>query len=115
MFGYIDVTGSSSSILSSSSDTTKGTTEQGALTPDHLSGISDVPSSDRLPTPTSRVRKGAAQLEQILRINPSTRPDQSFIDEINGAGQAQPAPVVDLTASEDDASDRTASQASTSG
>ncbi|GMN19420.1 hypothetical protein TIFTF001_039814 [Ficus carica] len=115
MSGDPDITGSSSTILSSSLDTAEGAAEQGARTPDHLLGISDVPSPDRPPTPTSWVREGVARLEQILRIDPGTRPDQGFIDEINGAGLAQPAPVVDLTAGGDDAYERTASQASTTG
>ncbi|GMN48122.1 hypothetical protein TIFTF001_017298 [Ficus carica] len=89
MSGDVDATGSSSSILSSSSDTT-GTTGGAAVprdkTPDHLSGISDIPS-----------------------------PNQGFIEELNGAAQVQSAPVVDFTAGGDEASERTASQASTSG
>ena len=47
-------------------------------------------------------------------MGPATRPDQKFIEELNGAVQAQPAPVVDLPVGEDAASERTASQASTS-
>ncbi|GMN30154.1 hypothetical protein TIFTF001_044434 [Ficus carica] len=109
MSGDADITRSSSTILSSSLDTIEGAAEQGAQTPDHLSGISDVPSPDRPPTPTSRVRKGVARLEQILLIDPGTRPDQGFIDEINGAGPAQPASVIDLTTGGNDASERTAS------
>ncbi|GMN48310.1 hypothetical protein TIFTF001_017481 [Ficus carica] len=107
--GDVDITGSSSSIVSSSSDTTGEVAEQGTRTPDNLSGISDIPSPDRPATPTSQVREGAALLEEILQMGPATRPDQEFLKELNGAAQAQPAPVVDLTAGDDAASERTAS------
>ncbi|GMN65306.1 hypothetical protein TIFTF001_034374 [Ficus carica] len=113
--GDIDVTGSSSSIPSSSSNTTGGATAPGAPTPDNLSGISDIPSPGRPAIPTSRVREGAARLEEILQVGPTTLLDRRFIEELNEADQAQPAPVVDLTDSGDEASERTASPASTSG
>ncbi|GMN21220.1 hypothetical protein TIFTF001_047251 [Ficus carica] len=45
----------------------------------------------------------------------STRPDRRFIEELNGVAQAQPAPVVDLTADVGNVPERVASQASTSG
>ncbi|GMN70609.1 hypothetical protein TIFTF001_039651 [Ficus carica] len=89
MSGDVDITGSSSLILSSSSDTTGATGEAvapGDRTPDNLSGILDIPSLD-----------------------------QDFIQELNGTAQAQPVPVVDLMACGDVASERTASLASTSG
>ncbi|GMN60809.1 hypothetical protein TIFTF001_029909 [Ficus carica] len=113
-----DVTGSLSSIMSSSSNTTRMTGEAAAprdWTPNNLSGISDIPSPSRPATPTSRVLEGAAQLKEILRMGPVTRPDQGFIQELNGTAEAQPAPVVDLTAGGDVASEMTASQASMSG
>lgn len=112
--GDTDIMGSSSSIVSSSSDTTEKAVEQGARTPDHLSGMTDIPSPDKPPTPNSQVQEGTAQLEQILRMGPATRPNQGFIDELNGAAQAHPAPVVDLKADGDAASKRTTSQANTS-
>ena len=112
--GDVDVTGSSSSIVSSSSDTTGEAAEQGARTPDNLSGISDIPSPDRSVSPTAQAREGVAQLEQILQVGLATRPDQEFIEELNGVAQVQPALVVNLMAGRDAASERTASQASIS-
>ncbi|GMN66822.1 hypothetical protein TIFTF001_035883 [Ficus carica] len=94
--GDVDVTGSSSSIVSSSSDTTGESAEQGAQTPDNLSGISDIPSPDR-------------------SVGPATRLDQEFIEELNGAAKAPPTLVVDLTIGGDETFESTASQASTSG
>lgn len=44
-----------------------------------------------------------------------TRPDQAFIEELNEAAEAQSAPMVDLMAGGDEASERTANPASTSG
>ena len=73
MSGYADVTGSSSLILSSSSDTTETigeATAQRDRTPDNLSGISDIPSSGRPATPTSYAREGVARLEEILQVGP---------------------------------------------
>ncbi|GMN66519.1 hypothetical protein TIFTF001_035583 [Ficus carica] len=66
-------------------------------------------------TPTSRGQKGAARLEEILRVGPSTVPDRQFVEELGRAAQARPASVIDLTAEGGGASERTASQASTSG
>ena len=73
MFGDADVTGSLSLILSSSSDTTETTgeaTAQRDQTPDNLSGISDIPSSNRPAMPTSCAREGIARLEEILQVGP---------------------------------------------
>ncbi|GMN47573.1 hypothetical protein TIFTF001_016751 [Ficus carica] len=102
--GDADITGSSSSIVSSSSDTTGEMAKRGARTPDHLSGILDIPSSDKPATPSNQAQKGAARLEQILQMSKATRPDQEFIEELNGATQVQPAPLVNLTADGDTAS-----------
>ncbi|GMN30326.1 hypothetical protein TIFTF001_044470 [Ficus carica] len=119
MSGDADVTESTSSILSSSSssssDATKGTTTPAARTPDHLSGIFDIPSPGRPATPTSRAREGAARLDEILQVGPTTLPDRRFIAELNGANQAQPAPVVNPPDGGDEASERTASSASVLG
>ncbi|GMN63822.1 hypothetical protein TIFTF001_032882 [Ficus carica] len=85
LFGDVNVTRSSSSILSTSSDTTGEAAAPRDLTLDNLSGMSDIPS-----------------------------PNREFVEDLNGATQAQPAPVVDLTAGTDEASERTGSQANTS-
>ncbi|GMN52477.1 hypothetical protein TIFTF001_021615 [Ficus carica] len=106
-----DVTGSSSSSL----DATGGTTAPAARTPNHLSGIFDIPSLGRPATPTNRAREGAARLDEILQVGPTTLPYRRFIAELNGAGQAQLAPVVDPPDGGDEASERTASPASVSG
>ena len=105
----LEATGSevSSSTESSSAVEATGPREP---TPDHLSGISDIPSPRSQGSPTRRRQTGAERLKEILRAGPSTA-----IEELNGAFQAQPAPVVDLTAEEGEAAERTASQASTSG
>ena len=88
LFGDADVTGSSSLIVSSSSDSTGEVAEQGARTPDHLSDIFDIPSPGTPFTPTSRAREGTARLEQILQMGPATRLDQGFIEELNETAQA---------------------------
>ncbi|GMN71773.1 hypothetical protein TIFTF001_053447 [Ficus carica] len=84
----VDFTGSSSSIVSLSSDTTGEAVEQGARTSDYLSDIYDIPSPDRSVIPTTHAREVA---------------------------QVQSALVVDLTANGVAASERTVSQANTSG
>lgn len=109
LFGDANITGSSSSIMSSSSAKTEKISEQGAQTPVHLSSIFDIPSPDRFATLTIKVREGVARLEEILQVGPATRPDQEFIAELNEAAQAQPAVLVDLIASRGEASERTAS------
>ncbi|GMN32089.1 hypothetical protein TIFTF001_048161 [Ficus carica] len=114
LLGNVDITRSSSPNLSTSSSSTGATTPRDR-TPYHLSGISDVPSPSDPVTPISRGQEGAAQLEEILQVGPSSRPDRRFIEELNGVAQAQPAPVVDLTADVGNVPERAASQASTSG
>ena len=89
--------------------------EQGARTPDYILDISDIPSPDRTNVLTSQAREGAGQLKQILQMGPATRPDSAFIEELNGVAQVQSALMVNLTVGGDAASERTASQASTSG
>ncbi|GMN51147.1 hypothetical protein TIFTF001_020295 [Ficus carica] len=111
----VDVTGSSASTSSTSSSSAGESTGPRGRTLDHLSGIWDIPSLSDPVSPTSREQGGAARLEEILQVGPSTIPDRQFIEELGGAAQAQPAPVVDLTAEGGDASERTASQASMSG
>ncbi|GMN70023.1 hypothetical protein TIFTF001_039067 [Ficus carica] len=74
----VDAAGSTASTSSMSSSSARGATGPRDRTPDHLSGISDIPSGSR-------------------------------------TAQARPTPVVDLTVEGGGASERTASQASTSG
>ncbi|GMN59819.1 hypothetical protein TIFTF001_028901 [Ficus carica] len=109
-----NITGSSSLISSTSSSSTRATAPRDR-TPDHLSGLSDVPFQSDPITPIIRGQEGTAQLEEILRVGPGTRPDRWFIEDLNGVAQAQPAPVVDLTADVGEVPERAASQASTSG
>ncbi|GMN63876.1 hypothetical protein TIFTF001_032960 [Ficus carica] len=113
--GSANVTGSSSPTSSTSSSSTEEVTAPRDRTPDHLSGISDVPSPGNPVTPISRGQEGVAHLEKILQVGPGTRPDRRFIEELNGVAQTQPAPVVDLTADVRDVPEKAASQASTSG
>ncbi|GMN69211.1 hypothetical protein TIFTF001_038257 [Ficus carica] len=111
----VDAAGSAVSTSSIGSSSTGEATGPRDRTPDHLSGISDIPSGSDPATPTSRGQTGAARLEEILRVGPSTAPDRQFVEELGRATQARPASVVDLTAEGGDASERTARQASTSG
>ncbi|GMN68286.1 hypothetical protein TIFTF001_037348 [Ficus carica] len=111
----VDVAGSTASTPSTRSSSVGEATGPRDRTPDHLSGISDIPSRNDPVMPTSRGQTGAARLEDILRAGPSTVPDRQFVEELGWTAQARPAPVVDLTAEGGDASERTASQASTSG
>ncbi|GMN47286.1 hypothetical protein TIFTF001_016461 [Ficus carica] len=110
----VDAAGSTTSTSSTSSSSAGEATGPRDRTPDHLSGISNIPSGSDPVTPTNRGQTGAARLEEILRVGPSTVPDRQFVEELGGAAQARPAPVVDLTVEEGGASERTASQASTS-
>ena len=48
-------------------------------------------------------------------MRPATLPDPAFIEELNGASHAQSAPVVDLTARGDVASERTANMSGREG
>ena len=104
--GSLDVTGSSGSTSSTSSSSTGEVTAPRDRTPDHLSGISDVPSPSDPVMPTSRGREGTAGLEEILQVGPSTHPDRQFIKELNRVAQVQLAPIVDLTTKEGDASEK---------
>ncbi|GMN64582.1 hypothetical protein TIFTF001_033659 [Ficus carica] len=103
---------STPSISSSSSEEATGPRER---TPDHLSGLSDIPSGGEHATPTSRGQEGAARLEEILRVGPSTAPDRRFVEELGRATQARPASIAGPAAEGGKAAERTASQASTSG
>ncbi|GMN20405.1 hypothetical protein TIFTF001_043081 [Ficus carica] len=96
---------STSSISSPSSGEATGPRGR---TPDHLSGLSDIPSGSKHVTPTSQGQEGAARLEEILRVGPSTAPDRRFVEDLGRATQARPASVAGHA-------ERTASQASTSG
>ncbi|GMN66343.1 hypothetical protein TIFTF001_035413 [Ficus carica] len=86
----VDVTGSSGSTDSSdSSDRTVALAKQAAGTPDYLSDVSD--------------------------MGPTTHPDRSFMDKLNGArASVQPSRVVDLTEEEDAVVVRTTGHPSTS-
>ncbi|GMN20178.1 hypothetical protein TIFTF001_043020, partial [Ficus carica] len=103
---------STSSISSSSSGEATGPRER---TPDHLSGLSDISSGSEHATATSRGQGGAARLAEILQVGPSTAPDRRFVEDLGRATQARPASVADPAAEGGNASERTASQASTSG
>ncbi|GMN27968.1 hypothetical protein TIFTF001_049417 [Ficus carica] len=103
---------SSSSISSSSSGEATGPRDR---TPDHLSGLSDISSGSEHATPTSRGQAGAARLEEILRVGPSTAPDRQFVEDLGRATQARPASVAGPAVEGGNAAERTASQASTSG
>ncbi|GMN23313.1 hypothetical protein TIFTF001_043666 [Ficus carica] len=96
---------STSSISSSSSGEATGPRER---TPDNLSGLSDIPSG-------SEGQEGAARFDEILRVGPSTAPDHRFVEDLGRATQARPASVADPAAKGGNASEMTASQASTSG
>nr|GMN73997.1 hypothetical protein TIFTF001_052293 [Ficus carica]GMN74001.1 hypothetical protein TIFTF001_052294 [Ficus carica] len=103
---------STSSISSSSSGEATGPRER---TSDHLSGLSDIPFGSEHASPTSRGQEGAARLEEILQVGPSTAPDCRFVEELDRAAQARPASVTGPAAEGGNAAERTASQASTSG
>ncbi|GMN20742.1 hypothetical protein TIFTF001_043161 [Ficus carica] len=103
---------STSSISSSSSGEATG---PGERTPDHLSGLSDVPSGSEHATATSRGQEGTSRLAEILQVGPSTAPDRRFIEDLGRAAQTRPASVPGPAAEGGDAAGRTASQASTSG
>ncbi|GMN65434.1 hypothetical protein TIFTF001_034490 [Ficus carica] len=96
---------STSSISSSLSGEATGPWER---TPDNLSGLSDIPSG-------SEGQEGAARLDEILRVDPSTAPDRRFVEDLGRAAQTRPASVAGPTAERGNAAERTASQASTSG
>ncbi|GMN38399.1 hypothetical protein TIFTF001_007630 [Ficus carica] len=111
----VDAAGSTVSTSSMSSSSAGEATGPRDRTPDHLSGISNIPSGSDPATPTSRGQTDAARLEEILRVGPSTVPDRQFVEELGRAAQARAAPIVDLTAEGGGAPERIASQASTSG
>ncbi|GMN71532.1 hypothetical protein TIFTF001_053415 [Ficus carica] len=93
--GSAKITGSSSSGTSTSSSEAAST-------------------ASGLVTPTSRRRDGAALLEEILQMGPSTRPDNRFVIELNRAPAAPPPPAI-IVIEEGASSERTASQANASG
>ncbi|GMN22435.1 hypothetical protein TIFTF001_047435 [Ficus carica] len=103
---------STSSISSSSSGEATGPRER---TPDHLSGLSDIPSGSEQANATSRGQEGAARLAEILQVGPSTAPDHRFVEDLGRAAQTRPASVPGPAAEGGNAAERTASQASTSG
>ncbi|GMN47959.1 hypothetical protein TIFTF001_017139 [Ficus carica] len=105
----VDAAGSTASTSSTRSSSAREATGPKDQTPDHLLGISDILSRSDPVTPTSQEQTGAARLEEILRAGPSTVPDRQFVEELGGAAQARPAPVVDLTADGGGSSKRTAS------
>ncbi|GMN69542.1 hypothetical protein TIFTF001_038591 [Ficus carica] len=103
---------STSSISSSSSGEATGQRER---TPDHLSGLSDIPSESEQANATSRGREGAARLAEILQVGPGTAPDRRFAEDLGMAAETRPASVPGPAAEGGNAAERTASQASTSG
>ncbi|GMN22690.1 hypothetical protein TIFTF001_043565 [Ficus carica] len=103
---------STSSISSSSSEEATG---PGERTPNHLSGLSDVPSRSEHATATSRGQEGASRLAEILQVGPSTAADRRFVEDLGRAAQTRPASVPGPAAEGGNAAERTASQASTSG
>ena len=111
----LDITGSEASSSRTRSSSAGEVMGPEGRTPDHLSGISDVPSPSDQVSPANRELSGAARLEEILRVGPGTVPDRRFVEELSGTSRAPPAPVVDLTAEGREASERSAGQASTSG
>ncbi|GMN69154.1 hypothetical protein TIFTF001_038208 [Ficus carica] len=86
----VDAAGSAASTSSMGSSSAGEATGPRDRTPDHLSGISDIPSGSDHATPTSRGQTGAARLEEILRVGPSTAPDRQFVEELGRATQARP-------------------------
>ncbi|GMN70445.1 hypothetical protein TIFTF001_039510 [Ficus carica] len=114
----VDIRGFSESTDSSdSSDCTVDSAEQAGRTPDNLSSI--YPRGG--PALTRHAGEGAHQLRQILQLGPTTLPDRSFMDELNGVwASEQPRmqidpQIVDLTEEEDAVEARSAGQPSTSG
>ncbi|GMN48526.1 hypothetical protein TIFTF001_017704 [Ficus carica] len=91
----VDAAGSAASTSGTSSLSSGEATGPRDRTPNHLSGLSDIPSGSEHAALTSRGRAGAARLEEILR--------------------ARPASVAGPAAEGGNAAERTASQASTSG
>ncbi|GMN59407.1 hypothetical protein TIFTF001_028495 [Ficus carica] len=91
-----DIIGSSSTD-SDSTDRTEDEVEQAPRTLDYLSDVSDIPTLRRLVMPTSIAREGIGRLMQILQVGPVTRPDRSFLEELNGASTPVQPPLVDLT------------------
>lgn len=111
----LDITGSEASSSRTRSSSVGEVMGPEGRTPDHLSGISDIPSPGDQVSPANRELSGAARLEKILRVGPGTAPDRRFVEELGGSFQAPTAPVVDLTVEGGEAAERSAGQASTSG
>ncbi|GMN59471.1 hypothetical protein TIFTF001_028552 [Ficus carica] len=95
--GSADITGSSSSGTSTSTSSSETASTTSGLV-----------------TLTSRRREGAARLEEILQVGPSTRPDSRFIIELSRVSAAPPPPAV-IVVEEGASSEMMTSQASTSG
>ncbi|GMN18672.1 hypothetical protein TIFTF001_050825 [Ficus carica] len=111
----LDITGSEASSSRTRSSSVGEVMGPEGRTPDHLSGISDIPSPGDQVSPANRELSGAARLEKALRVGPGTAPDRRFVEELGGSFQAPTAPVVDLTVEGGEAAERSAGQASTSG
>lgn len=113
--GEVGITGSSES-MSFVSDRTTTFAEQTAWTSDNLLDVSDIPTPSRLTAMTSHAREGTHRLRQILQMEPTTRPDRAFLENLNDvSAPGQPSQVVDLTTDKVAASDRTSGQVSSSG
>ena len=108
--GDVDITSSSGSTDSSgSSDRTVSSSEQLARTLDYLSNVYDFANPKRLVAPTGHAWKGVPRLRKILKMGPTTRPNCSFMDDLNGVqALVQPSPVMDLIEDEDAVTARTA-------
>ncbi|GMN69816.1 hypothetical protein TIFTF001_038861 [Ficus carica] len=111
----VDAAGSAASTSSMGSSSSGEATGPRDRTPDHLSGLSDIPSGSEHATPTSRGQTGAARLEEILRVGPSTAPDRQFVEDLGRATQARPTSIAGLAVEGGNAAEKTASQASTFG
>ncbi|GMN74639.1 hypothetical protein TIFTF001_053189, partial [Ficus carica] len=111
----LDITGSEASSSRTRSSSVGEAMGPGGQTPDHLSGISDIPSPGDQVSPANRELSGAARLEKIPRVGPGTAPNHRLVEELGGSFQAPTAPVVDLTVEGGEAAERSAGQASTTG
>ncbi|GMN67781.1 hypothetical protein TIFTF001_036833 [Ficus carica] len=111
----LDITGSEASSSRTRSSSVGEVMGPEGRTPDHMSGISDIPSPGDQVSPANRELSGAARLEKIPRVGPGTAPDHRLVEELGGSFQAPTAPVVDLTVEGGEAAERSAGQASTTG
>ncbi|GMN68643.1 hypothetical protein TIFTF001_037700 [Ficus carica] len=83
----VDAAGSAASTLSMGSSSAEEATGPRDRTPDHVSGISDIPSGSDPGTPTSRGQTGAARLEEILRASTSGRSGDVASDSTDPSGE----------------------------